>query len=304
MLGFWLKLKYVLVWQFPCGTCFKVFVVWEQLSFFRLSRKIWTFRKVNFSLWLLCCQGPAPNCLFIHTVVHGCCSSCRFCTPWLTPGGDLSFLRIQRTAGGESTSQDSYAKKSYSRRSQFFQEIIQWFSHAYGEEALTLWFWEIFCTTPLFLQFIVSWWISIMNSKFICTVELAVFWGEYLVFVLHCYSSFGTAYVSFMHRWLLSQECLVVEAVKWVYLQWFECLIKTCFDSPIWTISKESKTLQWSETNGNGKGGVGNESRARKQLLKRSATTYKYNLKFNIISKLKTLNLSCMLWVGIKNTAF
>lgn len=37
--------------------------------------------------------------------------------------------------------------------------------------------------------------------------------------VLHYYSGFGTAYVSFMRRWLLSQECLVMEAVEWVYLR-------------------------------------------------------------------------------------
>lgn len=31
---------------------------------------------------------------------------------------------------------------------------------------------------------------------------------------MHYYSGFGTAYVSFMRRWLLSQECLVMEAVE------------------------------------------------------------------------------------------
>lgn len=141
------------MWQFPCGTCFKVFVMWEQLSFFTLSSKIWTFRKVNFSLWLLCCQGSAPNCVFIPIVVHGCCllATCRFCTP-CSPQEVTSLIWGSR----EQLEERVLLRTAVPRRATHItQGEIQWFSHGYGKEALTLGFWEIFCTTPLFLPSLV-----------------------------------------------------------------------------------------------------------------------------------------------------
>lgn len=155
LLDFCLKLKICSCDSFHVGPALKFllrannFLSSGLAERFGLSEK-WTF------LCGYCAIRTKHQTVYSSTVLCMDPASCRFCTSWLTPGGDLSFLGIQRAAGGESTSQDSYANKNYSRRSLFFQEIIQWFSHAYGEEALTLGFCEIFCTSPLFLQFTVS----------------------------------------------------------------------------------------------------------------------------------------------------